>query len=97
MKSLVFIVALCLALTTPLAALLAAAPRPSGPVLVIVPPWQNAGDIIRAAGGLEIGPETAPFAALGQSDDPGFAQRLMAAGSWSVVDGTQIAQFCGAL
>ena len=97
MKRLIFPMAMMMALATPFAGVLSAAPRPDAPVLVLVMPWQDPGAIIQLAGGVQIGPQSALFAALGQSDDPGFVTRLSAAGSWSVRDGTQLAQLCGAL
>ena len=67
-----------------------------GPIaLVIAPPWLDAEAIIHAAGGAIVGPFQSPFAMLAQSDDPDFAQSLLASGIWAVRDGRVIAQLCG--
>lgn len=96
MKHALFASALLMALLTPLAGLLAYPPQVGAPVLVLVLPWQNPTDIIKRAGGQQIGPQSARFAALGQSTNPDFTQNLLSAGSWSVRDGTRLAQLCGA-
>lgn len=77
----------------------ASAPVPAaanGAVLVVSGWGARAESMVAAAGGQVYGPVRAPFGLLAFSDDPAFADRLRAAGAWAVLDGTRIANLCGA-
>lgn len=87
------VMAVVLVLAAPFAALPAAG---RGPVLVILPPWQDAEALVAAAGGRLIGPLRAPFAVLADGAD-GFAERLRQGGAWAVTDGAGVARICGAM
>ena len=95
MKPAIIFAALCVTLVAPFGAALTLPPQAGQPVLVVVPPWQDAARMIDDAGGNEIGPFTAPFARLAISDDPRFAESLRALGSWAVRDGATLARLCG--
>lgn len=85
-------IAVMLVLAAPLAALPVAG---RGPVLVLLPPWTDAGAVVGSAGGRLIGPERAAFAVLAQGERADFAERLRAGGAWAVADGTGLARICG--
>ncbi|MCU0901428.1 MAG: hypothetical protein MUC82_13170 [Cypionkella sp.] len=87
--------AFALTLLTPFWVALSQPPRGDAPVLVVLPPWADAGAIITQAGGRVIGPEIAPFAALASSDDAQFVPRLNNLGAWAVRDGRTVSQLCG--
>lgn len=74
-------------------ALLSAPPGAGAPVLVVLPPWRDADDMLRRAGGRPVGPLRAPFAvmATGGTD---LAARLRAAGAWAVTDAPLLARIC---
>ena len=75
----------------------AAAVVPRGDrALVFVPPWSEPGriaEVIGAAGGSIINGTGVPYAAIAQSDSPGFALQLFRSGALLVVDGS-LAYFC---
>ncbi len=78
--------------------LLALASVPSGDdglVLVVTPPWHDPGQVITAAGGRQIGPETAFLGGLATSEGADFAARLRQGGAWAVFDGDTLAALCG--
>ena len=78
--------------------LLALATVPSGNdgiVLVVTPPWQDPRRVIDAAGGRQIGPETALFGGLATGEGADFAARLRQGGAWAVFDGGTLAALCG--
>lgn len=87
---------LSLTFLAPLGSLLAAPPRPSAPVLVLVPPWIDAVSLVASAGGRVVGPASAPMAVLAYSDDSEFAQNLLRSGALGVRDGSVLADLCGA-
>lgn len=65
------------------------------PVLVVVPPWVgSASAIVRAAGGVAVGPVSAPFAILAVFEDEGFAESAMKAGAWTLRDAGALSAFC---
>ena len=64
------------------------------PVLVIVPPWQDAHQIVSDAGGQVIGFDHAPFGVLATSAHPDFNQFVLDAGAWAVRGGAMLANFC---
>lgn len=70
----------------------------AGPRLVLHAPWADGLVLVRAAGGTPIGPFQAPMGMLAQADESAdFDARLRLAGAWAVLDGTAIAQLCGAI
>lgn len=85
---------LALVLLAPLGALLAAPPQVGMPVIVFVPPWQDAARLVDLAGGQVVGPESAPLAVLAYSSDPDFARNLMLSGAFGVRDGSLVASLC---
>ena len=85
---------LALVLLTPLGALLAAPPQVGMPVIVFVPPWQDADRLVAVAGGQVIGPDSAPLAVLAYSDDPDFPRNLLLSGAFGVRDGSLVASLC---
>lgn len=86
--------ALC-ALMPPLIGLAVSQPEEGAPVLVVVPPWQDAAGIVAGAGGGLIGPLRTPVAVLAAPGGPDFAARLRAAGALGVLDGRAAARICG--
>jgi hypothetical protein len=87
--------AFALAALAPLLGMLAHPPVPGSPMLVVAPPWLNPSMLILSAGGQVIGPRSAAIASLGQSDDPGFSERLFRLGAWAVRDAQPLGLFCG--
>jgi hypothetical protein len=84
-----------LALAAAPAALVAAAPPGDvGPWLVLAPPWRDAGALVVAAGGREVGPLTAPLGLVATADAPGFPARAAALGLL-VLDARALPDFCG--
>jgi hypothetical protein len=65
-----------------------------GPVLVIVPPWGDARQIVADAGGQIIGFDHALFGVLAAAPHPNFNQFLLDAGAWAVRDGAILANLC---
>jgi len=65
-----------------------------GPVLVIVPPWGDAHQIVTDAGGQIIGFDRALFGVLAAATHPDFNQSLLDAGAWAVRDGAILANLC---
>ena len=87
---------LAVVLSGPLFALAGARPDPTSVLLVVVSPaGPGAVDVIRAAGGVPIGPNRAPLASLAAPAAPDFALRLRDAGAWLVLDGQRLAAICG--
>jgi len=89
-------------LSGPVAAVVGGDPRVDGPMLVIVPPWANAGEIVARAGGRLVGPIRAPMAVFAAATDTtapdateGFVRRVRNEGAWWVSDGTALAAICG--
>ena len=66
------------------------------PMLVVIPPWRDAGAIVQAAGGWIIAPRAAPFAVLAAADGTDFPDSLRAGGAWWVMSGDALASICGA-
>lgn len=93
MQFLLIAAALLITLVGPVATVLADAPS-RGPVLVLLPPWLAAPQLVQAAGGQMIG-LPAPFTAVAYSDDPDFPDRLIRAGALAVRDGQRLASICG--
>lgn len=87
--------ALCLALLGPLLPVLSLPAAAGGLLLVVVPPWASAVDVVDAAGGRPIGPEQSPFGLFATSDAQDFPDRLRDAGAWAVLDGTAVSTLCG--
>lgn len=94
MQFLLIAAALLITLMGPVATVLADAPSRGRPVLVLLPPWLAAPQLVQAAGGQMIG-LPAPFAAVAYSDDPDFPDRLIRAGALAVRDGQRLASICG--
>jgi hypothetical protein len=93
MRSVLSVTAICLFL--PLMALgRPASDAVDGPVLVIVPPWDNAHQIVADAGGQIIGFDHAVFGVLASAPHPDFNQSLLDAGAWAVRDGAILASLC---
>lgn len=84
-----------LSLTGPVTALFSLPPASHGLVLVLAPPWTDRDGPIASAGGREVGARGAPLGTLAQADDPGFGDRLRAAGPFLVLDGRALASLCG--
>lgn len=72
-----------------------ATPQTGAPVVVVAPPWTSAAELAVQAGGRLIGPTDAPLGTLAIFDDPGFPERLRAAGAWAAFDGARLAALCG--
>ncbi len=71
------------------------APAPAtGPMLVILPPWRDAGAVLATAGARPLGPQNAPFAVIA-TGPPGAAARLRESGAWAVTDASALAAICG--
>lgn len=85
---------LLILLTSVLAGAGAFAPvRAGAPVLVIAPPWAGGpAAVLAQAGGQEISPVRAPFAAMGVFDN---FDDVWAAGAWAVWDAGFFMKFCG--
>jgi len=83
-------------LAGPVLALISSPPVPGRPVLVVTVPWgTGAEDLIVLAGGVPMGPVSAPIASMAMSDTAGFVTRLKQAGAWLVLDGQRLAEICG--
>ena len=68
----------------------------NGRALVLVAPGSDPGrgiEVIAEAGGTVVNGTGSPYAAIGYSDDPGFAFRLFTSGALLVLDGS-LAFFC---
>lgn len=78
----------------PLSAVLAA-PVSEGPVLLILPPWADAGALLAASGGRALGPTRAPFALLAAYPSPAAARGARTHGAWAVLGGSALALLCG--
>ncbi|MDO8881487.1 MAG: hypothetical protein U0934_04715 [Pseudotabrizicola sp.] len=89
------LLAVLVTLLGPLGLVMSAAPVAGQPVLVIVPPWADAGAIIAQAGGQEISPLRAAMATLAYAEAPDFVQRLHQQGAWAVRNGSFDTLFCG--
>ena len=75
------------------ASLLSALPAPNGDLLlVLVPPWTGAEQVVRAAGGQVFGPMSAPLSVFVTGTTP---ERLLAEGAFWVADGRLAARLCG--
>lgn len=75
------------------ASLILALPAPKGDLLlVLVPPWIGANEVVLAAGGQITGPLSAPLSVLAIGTTP---DRLLAAGAFWVADGRLAARLCG--
>lgn len=84
-----------LALAAAPVAVLSAPSGSIGPQLVVVPPWLQAVDVVRVAGGVPVGPGEAPLAVLAMPGDLDFGARVRAAGALALDAGVLFA-FCGA-
>ena len=84
------------ALSGPVGVVFGAAPQTGTPMLVVIPPWRDAGAIVQAAGGWIIAPRAAPFAVLAAADGNDFPDSLRAGGAWWVMSGDAFASICGA-
>lgn len=72
---------------------LAALPAPEGDLLlVLIPPWIGAEEVVHAAGGQITGPLSAPLSTFATGTTP---DRLLAAGAFWVADGRLAARLCG--
>lgn len=80
----------------PIAGLAAAPPRTGQALLVILPPFSDAGPILDRAGTYPVGPLRAPVAMIVAGGDAGLPARLRAAGALAVRDGSRIVLLCGA-
>jgi len=65
-----------------------------GPILVIVPPWADAGALLARAGTRAVWPVSAPLAVIAEGD-AATAARLREAGAWAVTDAAALARICG--
>lgn len=75
------------------ASLITALPAPEGDLLlVLVPPWSGAEQVVLAAGGQVTGPVSAPLSVFATGTTP---ERLLAAGAFWVADGRLAARLCG--
>lgn len=75
------------------ASLLTALPAPDGDLLlVLIPPWVGAEQVVHAAGGQITGPVSAPLSVFVTDTTP---ERLLAAGAFWVADGRLAARLCG--
>ena len=73
--------------------LVTALPAPEGDLLlVLVPPWIGAEELVLAAGGQITGPISAPLSVFATGTTP---DRLRAAGAFLVADGRLAARLCG--
>jgi hypothetical protein len=81
----------------PVAAALGHDDRPGdGLTLVLAPPWgPGAAAIVRQAGGVLVGPVSAPFGTLASFDGPDPRPVLYELGAWAVRDGSTLALLCG--
>lgn len=83
-------------LAGPVLALMSSPPVSGQPVLVITAPWgSTAEELIALAGGVPVGPVSAPIAIMATSDEVAFVMRLKQAGAWLVLDGQRLAAICG--
>ncbi|WHZ37277.1 hypothetical protein [Sagittula sp. MA-2] len=75
----------------------ALSPRDGAPVVVIAAPWSTgAGGMVDAAGGRRLTPwPPHRLAALAVFDGTVPADSLRRKGAWALVDGGQLARFCG--
>ncbi|WP_176439069.1 hypothetical protein [Puniceibacterium sediminis] len=65
------------------------------PVLVVAPPWDGgAAAIVRAVGGVAVGPVAAPFAMFAVFEHKGFAEAALKAGAWTLRDAGALSAFC---
>ncbi|WP_375174156.1 hypothetical protein [Pseudooceanicola sp.] len=64
-------------------------------LLVVVPPWRDAQDVIAAAGGRPVGPVRGILGHLAMSGGADFHARLGSAGAWLVLDGAAVSALCG--
>ncbi len=87
---------LCL-LVTPVMAVVSTPVEPGSLVLVVASPTQDFEQLVQDAGGQVVGAEKRYLSVLGVSDDPQFADRLLALGAWAVLDGSIQAWLCGEL
>jgi hypothetical protein len=74
-------------------AALALAPKPAGPVAVLVPPWAARGEaarIVAAVNGTIVGATRGGNVAIALSDDADFVTRLYQSGALLVVDAAAI-------
>ncbi len=70
-------------------------PEPGEPVLVIAAPWVDIAGVVHAMGGVLLGPQLAPMAALMATEGDDVTARARAAGAWFVMDGRFVAAICG--
>ncbi|MGI3169722.1 hypothetical protein ACRARG_11240 [Pseudooceanicola sp. C21-150M6] len=82
-------------LTGPMLGLATMPAATDGLLLVIVPPWKDAEQLIAAAGAYPVGAETAPFGTFATGPDADLADRLKTAGAWAVFSGSRLAALCG--
>ena len=93
----VWIVALMVAaagLVAPIAALATAQPRQGEPLLVILPPWRDADQVLARAGARPVAPVRAPFAVLAVTDTDIGLQDLRSAGAWAVLHAGALSFLC---
>jgi hypothetical protein len=89
-----------LALVTGIVGALDAGTTAAGrPVLVVTPPWRDAGAVVAAAGGRVlpgVPASSTSSLAFAVSDDAAFDARLHAAGAWLVTESEGLAGLCAA-
>lgn len=90
------LLSLGLALGLGLAMQARAAPEGGGAVLVIVPPWLGADDVILRAGGTPLPQPRTALGVLAAGPGPDFHRRLGAAGALFVLPATADDSLCGA-
>ncbi|WP_417253947.1 hypothetical protein [Celeribacter sp.] len=69
--------------------------RGETPTLAIIPPWEDADQMLARVGLTRIGPLRAPFGTLVDTRSEADLIALSHAGVWFVLDGSKIAQLCG--
>lgn len=81
---------------TPLATAVATAPAPRAgeAMLVVAPPWRDAGTLAASAGGLVLQQGRIPAVALSYAPDPNHADALRRAGALAVLSADLAAILC---
>lgn len=91
----VWILMLALIATGPVLALSGASQQSDDLYLVVLPPWADRAVLVRRLDGQWVGPASAPFGALLQTDLPDVAGVARSAGAWWVTSGAAMAAICG--